>query len=215
MRKAKETWIEEQCQGIEENLHKNNSKKAFQKELTSSKQGRTSTIQDKPRKCLTKEQDILKRWTEYCSELYAHGTWRNSQHRRQDNYLADDIDGLAGQEQKLEKLVNHLEEASTAYGVQISAEKTQLMTYNTNGITTDTTIDNKKLEIVRSFKYLGATVSDEGSKPEVLSRTAQTTVAVTKLKVIWNDKNIASSSKIRLMRSLIMSIFRMHVKSGP
>ena len=30
---------------------------------------------------------------------------------------------------------------------------------------------------------------------------------MTKLKVIWNDKNIAISSKIRLMRSLAMSIF--------
>ena len=46
-----------------------------------------------------------------------------------------------------------------------------------------------------------------GSKPEVLSSTAQTTVAVTKLKVIWNNKNITISSKIRLMRSLAMSIF--------
>ena len=54
---------------------------------------------------------------------------------------------------------------------------------------------------------MGAIVSDEGSKPEVLSRIAQTTAAVTKLKVIWNDKNIAISSKIRLMRSLPMSIF--------
>ena len=78
------------------------------------------------------------------------------------------------------------------------------MTNNTNGIIT---IDNKKLEIVRSFKHLGAIVSDGGSKPEVLSRIAQTTAAVTKLKVIWNDKNIAISSKIRLMRSLVMSIF--------
>ena len=76
MRKAKETWIEEQCQGIEENLQKNNSKKAYQlvEELTSSKQGRTTTIQDKAGKCLTEEQDILKRWTEYCSELYTHTT---------------------------------------------------------------------------------------------------------------------------------------------
>ena len=75
MRKAKETWIEEQCQGIEENLQKNNSKKAYQlvKELTSSKQ-RTTTIQDKAGKCLTEEQDILKRWTEYGSELYTHTT---------------------------------------------------------------------------------------------------------------------------------------------
>ena len=89
-------------------------------------------------------------------------------------HFADDIDGLAGQEQELVKLVHHLKEASTAYGMQISAEKTQLMTSTTNGISTGITIDNKKLETVRSFKYLGAIVSDEGSKPEVLSRIAQT-----------------------------------------
>ena len=65
--------------------------------------------------------------------------------------FADDIDGLAGQEQELVKLVNHLEEASTAYGIQISAEKTQLMTNNTNGISTDITIDSKKLETVCSL----------------------------------------------------------------
>ena len=118
-----------------------------------------------------------------------------------------DIDGLAGQEQEIVKLVNYLEEASTAYGMQISAEKTQLMTNNTNGISTDITIDNKKLDTVRIFKYLGAIVSDERTKPEVLSRIVQNTAAVTKLKVIWNDKNIAISSKIRLMRSLAMSIF--------
>ena len=121
--------------------------------------------------------------------------------------FVDDIDGLDGQEQELVKLVNHLEEASTAYGMQISAEKTQLMTNNTNGISTDITIDDKKFETVRSFKYLGAIVSDGGSKPEVLSKIFQTTAAATKPKVIWNDKDIAISSKIRLMRSLAMSIF--------
>ena len=46
--------------------------------------------------------------------------------------FADDIEGLAGQEQEPVKLVNRLEEASSAYGMQISAEKTQLMTNNTN-----------------------------------------------------------------------------------
>ena len=120
--------------------------------------------------------------------------------------FADDIDGLAGQEQELVKLINHPEEASTAYVMQISAEKTELMTNNTCGISTDITIDSKKLQTTHSFKYLGAIVSDEGFKPEVLFRTAQTTAAVTKLKVIWKDKNIAISSRIRLMRSLAMSI---------
>ena len=109
--------------------------------------------------------------------------------------FADDIDGLPGQEQELVNLVNRIEEANTAYGMQISAEKTQLMINNTNGISTDMTIDNKKLETVRSFEYPGAVASDEGSKPEVLSKIAQATATVTKLEVIWNVKNIAISSK--------------------
>ena len=92
------------------------------------------------------------------------------------------------------------------YGMQISAEETQLMTNNTNGISTDITIDDQKLETVCSFKNLGAIVWEEGSKPEVLSRVAQITAAVTKPKVIWNN-NIAITSKVRLMRSLGMSIF--------
>ena len=63
--------------------------------------------------------------------------------------FAEDIDGLAGQEQELVKLVNHLEETSTAYDMQISAEKTQLMTKKKkkkkiNGISTDIIIDKKK-----------------------------------------------------------------------
>ena len=121
--------------------------------------------------------------------------------------FADDIDRLAGQEQELVKLINNLEEASMTYGMRVSAEKTQLMTISTNDIRTDITIDNKKLETVRSFRCLGAVVLDEGSKPKVLSRIAQTTAAVTKLKFIWNDKNFTISSKIKLMRSLTMSKF--------
>ena len=57
---------------IEICLNKNNSKRAYKlvKDLTSEKEGRSSTIQDKPGKCLTEETEILSRWTEYCSELY-------------------------------------------------------------------------------------------------------------------------------------------------
>ena len=38
--------------------------------------------------------------------------------------FVDDVDGLAGQEQELVSLIMHLDEASTAYGMQISSEKT-------------------------------------------------------------------------------------------
>ena len=42
--------------------------------------------------------------------------------------FTDDIDGLAGEEEKLANLVERLDKASTAYGIEISAEKTKLMT---------------------------------------------------------------------------------------
>ena len=74
MKKAKENWIGEQCSEIEENLRKNNSKRAYQlvKGLTTVKQGKATTVQDHSRKCLTEERQILNRWTEYCSELHNH-----------------------------------------------------------------------------------------------------------------------------------------------
>ena len=55
--------------------------------------------------------------------------------------------------------------------------------------------------------YLGSVITDEGSKPELLSRIAQATAALTMLKPVWIDKSISLSSKIQLMRSLVTSIF--------
>ena len=42
--------------------------------LTTDKQGKFTTIQDKSGKCLTEENEILDRWTEYCSDLYNYET---------------------------------------------------------------------------------------------------------------------------------------------
>ena len=69
-KKAKKNWIGEQCSEIEENLRKNNNKRALVKDLTTVKQGKVTTVQDRSGKCLTEERQILNRWTEYCSELY-------------------------------------------------------------------------------------------------------------------------------------------------
>ena len=68
--------------------------------------------------------------------------------------------------------------------MKISAEKTQLMTNNTSGINTEIKVNGQKLETVTSFKYLGSVVADEGSKSGILSRIAQTTVALTRLNPI-------------------------------
>ena len=81
------------------------------------------------------------------------------------------------------------------------------MTNNTSGINTEIKENGQKLETVTSFKYLGSVITDEGSKLEIVSRIAQTTAALTRLKPVWIDMSICLSSKIRLVRSLVISIF--------
>ena len=97
--------------------------------------------------------------------------------------------------------------APTAYGMEISSEETKLMTNNTGGINTEIKVNGQKLETVTSYEYLGSVITDEGSNSEILSRIAQTTAALTRLKPVWNDRSISPSYKIRLMRSLVTSIF--------
>ena len=103
---------------------------------------------------------------------------------------------MAGEEEELANLVQRLEKASTAYGMEISDEKTKLMTNNTSGINTEIKVNGQKLETVTSFKHLGSVITDEGSKPEILLRITQTTAALTRLKPVWIDESISLSSKI-------------------
>ena len=91
--------------------------------------------------------------------------------------------------------------------MEISAEKTKLVTNSTNGIQKEIKVKGQKFGTVTSFRYLGSVVPDDGSKPEVLSRIAQATAALTKLKPIWRDNNISLGAKVKLMRSLAISIF--------
>ena len=84
--------------------------------------------------------------------------------------FADDIDRLVGEEEEQTKLVERLNKASTAYGLEISAEKTKLMTNNTSGINTEIKVNGQKFEKVTSFKYPGSVTAEEGSKAEILSR---------------------------------------------
>ena len=91
--------------------------------------------------------------------------------------------------------------------MEIGPDKKKLMTNNPNGFQRVIKIKDQRLEEVENFKYLGAIISNEGSKPEILSRIAQTTAALSRLKIIWMDKNISLASKVKLMRMLILSTF--------
>ena len=68
--------------------------------------------------------------------------------------------------------------------METSAMKTKLMTNSANVIQMEIKVKEQKLGTVTSFNYIEAFVSDDGFKPKILSRMAQTLAALTKLKPI-------------------------------
>ena len=81
------------------------------------------------------------------------------------------------------------------------------MTNSANDIQREIKEKGQKLGTATSFKFPGAVVSDYGSKPEIRSRIAQAIATLTKLNPIWRNDKISLGSKVKLMRSLIISIF--------
>ena len=98
--------------------------------------------------------------------------------------------------------------------MEISAEKTKLMTNSANDIHREIKVEGQKLGTVTSFKYIGAVVSVDGCKSEVLSMIAQASAALTKLKPIWRDNNISLGSNVKLI-PLSFPYFCMPVNHGP
>ena len=127
--------------------------------------------------------------------------------------FAVDIVVNAEEEEEAGVLINRLDRTTTMYKMEIGPDKTKVMTNNPNGFQREIKIKGQSLEEVENFKYLGVIISNEGSKSEILSRIAQTTAALSRLKLKWRDKIISLASKVKLMRTLILSTFLYACKS--
>ena len=78
---------------------------------------------------------------------------------------------MAGKEEEVASPVDRLDNTSEAFGINVSTEKTKLMTSNTNGISFHIRINGEKYDEVNSFKYIWA----QSSKIKVpMSRIART-----------------------------------------
>ena len=113
--------------------------------------------------------------------------------------IADDIVVNTEEEEEAGVLIDRLDRTTTRYKMEIGPDKTKMMTNNPNGFQREIKIKGQRLEDVENFKYLGTIISNEGSKPEILSRIAQTTAALSRLKIIWRDKNSSLAFKARMM----------------
>ena len=79
------------------------------------------------------------------------------------------------------------------------------MTSITNGVSIDIRINGEKLDEVASCIWVQRSRHRSRLQAGILFRIAQTIAALARLKTICNDKHMSLNSKIKLMRSLVIS----------
>ena len=89
---------------------------------------------------------------------------------------------MGGSNDGLQDLTNRLVDKATAYGMEVSTEKSKVMSNSTNSISADISMNGQKLEEVTSFKYLGAILCKDGTcSAEVRIRIASAMAAIARL----------------------------------
>ena len=68
-------------------------------------------------------------------------------------------------------------------------------------------MNGQQLEEVEAFKYLGSTLTKDDCVTEVKIRIALSTSAMAKLTKLWKSSDISFSTKLKLYRALVLSIF--------
>ena len=95
----------------------------------------------------------------------------------------------------------------TTTNLEIGPDKTKALTTNPNGFQREIKIKGQRVEVVENFMYLGAIIANKGSTPKIRFRISHSTAVLSRLTIIWRNKNISFASKVRLRRTLILSTF--------
>jgi hypothetical protein len=102
---------------------------------------------------------------------------------------ADDIVLLAKEETVLQGMIDRLIEIGKHYEMEMNVEKTKVMRISRQPSPIKITIDQKQLENVEYFNYLGSMITnDERCTHEIKSRTAMAKAGINKKKTLFTSK---------------------------
>ena len=105
---------------------------------------------------------------------------------------------MGGSNGEHQDLTDRLDERAKAYEMEVSTEKSKIMTNSMTG---------QKLGEVISFKYIGATLCrNDTCSAEIRIRIASAMAAMARLNRIWQCNTISFASNFKLYKSLVASI---------
>ena len=120
---------------------------------------------------------------------------------------ADDTALVADSQEKLQSLVNILVRESEYKGLRVNAAKTQVLVVSKrDAFPTNIYVNGQQLKQVRSFKYLGSTISEDGRcDSDIKTRIAISKTAFNKVKSLLTNRSIPMSLRRRFLKSYVWS----------
>ena len=101
---------------------------------------------------------------------------------------ADDLVLMAKEKTVLQDMIDKLIEIGSCYGMEMNVEKTKVMRISRQPSPVTITIDQKQLENVECFKYLGSMLTNDGRCTcEIKSRIAMAKAAFSKKKTLFTS----------------------------
>ena len=132
----------------------------------------------------------------------------NYKHDIEDLDFADDIVLTSDNIDNMQNKTNKIDEISKTIGLKINAKKTNIMVINPDSFTdnVDIKVNNKSLEKVNNFTYLGSKISDINDiMIEINNRISKAACAMKQLNNIWKNKAISLKTKMKLYRSNVIT----------
>ncbi|KAL5261392.1 hypothetical protein ACHWQZ_G007182 [Mnemiopsis leidyi] len=132
-----------------------------------------------------------------------------------DTDYADDIALLDDNKEGLQESTDLLSQYASLAGLKINAKKTECMAVGkwtsqrpfTEKNTLDLTVDGAPIKQTGTFTYLGHKItSDSSLNPELDTRIQKASGAYNQLGNIWKNRNIQTSTKIRIYRAAVLTV---------
>jgi len=117
---------------------------------------------------------------------------------------ADDLVLLAKGEKVLQDIIDKLIEIVGCYGMEMNVEKTKVMRISRQTFPVKTMTDQKQLENVESFKYLGSILTNDGRRScEIKCRIAMAKGAFNKKRALTSTLDLELRKVLHLEHSFI------------
>ena len=121
--------------------------------------------------------------------------------------FADDIDLMADSPAELQEITQAVNESSKRFGLEINVDKTKTMTIGKEQEKLQIKLDNKTIEQVNKFVYLGGMVTEDGKSAEDIKRIIGLAAAMmAKLTKLWRSKSIKLKTKVKLYETLVIPV---------